>query len=260
MSTQRSIGLVGYGRIGQTLADRIKQTEWLSLGYACDARTEVLADVEAPTYTDPGAIDEDVDLVVEAATAGVVKEYGADLLASSDLLTMSTTAFADEEFKTSLADVTNESETNVYIPHGAILGMDGLQDGRPSIDTVSLTTRKSPKNIDFSSVDVSGDEIDEKMVLYKGATRGICSQYPRNVNSHATVALAGLGFDKTQSILIADQDATEAVHHIVAEGEGVRLEVERSSAIEGVTGSYTLDSIWGTVVRILDDSPSITVV
>lgn len=260
MSTQRSVGLVGFGRIGKTIADRIEQTEWLRLGFACDQRTDVLAPLEAPTYTDPGEIDEPVDLVVEAATAGVVEEYGAALLASGDLLTMSTTAFADEDVKASLMAAANESGSNLYVPHGAILGMDGLQDGRPSIDTVSITTRKSPDNIDFAAAEVSGTDIDEETILYEGSTRGICDQYPRNVNSHATVALAGLGFDETDSILIADPEATDAVHEIVAAGEGTRLEITRSSAIEGVTGSYTLDSIWGTVVRILDDDASLTVV
>lgn len=260
MSTQRSVGLVGFGRIGQTIADRIDRTEWLTLGFVCDQRTDVLADVEAATYTDPSTVDEEVDLAVEASTAGVVADHGPDLLSTGDLLTMSTTAFADDDVETSLIEAANDNGTNLYIPHGAILGMDGLHDGRPSIDTVSIASRKNPDNIDFDAVEMAGDDIDEETILYEGSTRAICDQYPRNVNSHATVALAGLGFDETESTLIADPEATDAVHHIVAEGEGTRLEITRSSAIEGVTGSYTLDSIWGTVVRILDDDPGLSIV
>lgn len=56
------------------------------------------------------------------------------------------------------------------------------------------------------------------------------------------------------SSAIGDPSATEATHRIVAEGEETRLEIRRSSAIEGVTGSYTFDSIWATVRRILDGS------
>jgi aspartate dehydrogenase len=103
-------------------------------------------------------------------------------------------------------------------------------------------------------------DVDGETTLYDGPTRGICAEYPRNVNSHATVAVSGLGFDRTQSTLVADPSTDEAIHHIVAEGDGTTLEVSRTSSIEGVTGAYTLDSIWGTVGRIVDDGPGLTVV
>jgi len=125
--------------------------------------------------------------------------------------------------------------------------------------------RQSPPTV-IGSADTWEDRsdfratIDAETTLYDGPTRGICAEFPRNVNSHATVAVAGLGFDATTSTLIADPEATDATHQIVAEGDGTRLEIGRTSAIEGVTGSYTLDSIWGTIGRIVDDAPGLVVV
>lgn len=70
----------------------------------------------------------------------------------------------------------------------------------------------------------------------------------------------GVGFDEAKSTLVADPSATTATHRIVATGDGTRLEIERSSAIEGVTESYMLDSIWGSVRRTLADDGGIAVV
>jgi aspartate dehydrogenase len=94
-------------------------------------------------------------------------------------------------------------------------------------------------------------------VVYEGSTRGLCRRFPRNFNSHAAVAMAGLGLDETTSRLVADPEATTAKHVITATGEGFELEAVRDSEIEGVTGDYTLVSTWGSVRRILraDDGP-----
>jgi aspartate dehydrogenase len=260
-SVSTTVGLVGYGRIGQYLAERIAGQTDTEVGfvfvsdadaYDVEGDIDVLDDAEA-------LAERRADLVVEAATHEAVADLGPRVLASSDLLVLSTTALADEAVAEELESRCRAAGTRLYVPHGAVLGTDGLQDGRETIDTVRIETRKNPANLDFSYADVDAADVEEETVLYEGATRGICHRYPRNVNSHATVAVAGLGLDETESVLIADPEASEATHDIVAEGEGTRLAVERSTTIEGVTGAYTLVSIAGTVERILDDGPGTVV-
>jgi aspartate dehydrogenase len=262
MLTDTRIGVIGFGRIGRYLVERIDEDQRLSLDFVCDpeaATADVGAGVER--IEDPALLsDRDVDLVVEAAHADVVTDHGERLLETSDLLILSTTALSDAMLATRLGDACQSAGTRFYVPHGAVLGMDGLQDARPSLNSVSITTRKNPANIDFSHAAMAQGDVDGETTLYDGPTRGICAEYPRNVNSHATVAVSGLGFDRTQSTLVADPSTDEAIHHIVAEGDGTTLEVSRTSSIEGVTGAYTLDSIWGTVGRIVDDGPGLTVV
>lgn len=260
MSTASRIGLLGFGRIGQHVAEQIAEEPRIDLAFVCDPNVSALDEADADVLESPAAaVDRDVDLVVEAAHADVVVDHGPDLLGASDLLILSTTALADEAVETELREACDEGGTRLYVPHGAVLGTDGLQDGRPSIEMVSIRTRKNPANIDFAESDVDPEDIDGKTTLYDGPTRGICSEFPRNVNSHATIAVAGLGFDQTTSTLIADPGATDATHRIVAQGDGTRLEIVRTSAIEGVTGSYTLDSIWGTIGRIVDEAPGLVV-
>lgn len=263
MPTTSSVGLVGFGRIGRFLAERIAAEAAISLDYVYTRELSGIPDqrVDAALISDQSElVDRSVDLTVEAAHADFVAEFGEDVLASNDLMVLSTTALADTSLEDQLVHCCESMGTTLYVPHGAVLGTDGLQDGQSSLDTVSITTCKPPANIDFSAAAISKKDIEDRTTLYDGPTREICRRYPRNVNSHATVALAGLGFDKTKSTLIADPSMTEATHHIVAKGKGTRLEINRSSSIDGVTGSYTLDSLWGSISRVLSDDSSIAVI
>ena len=57
-------------------------------------------------------------------------------------------------------------------------------------------------------------------MLYDGPTRGECPLFPRNVSSHRTVALAGIGFDRTGSVLVTGPVLEAAVMELTAPGKG----------------------------------------
>ena len=203
--------------------------------------------------TDPAALaDRPVDLCVEVATHEVVADLGEAVLESSDLMVLSGSAFAEAGVEERLVAAAEAAGTGVYLPHAALLGVDGLVDARGALETVEIEAVKAPDHLDFSYTDeVSPDDVDGRTVLYDGPVRGLCRRFPRNFNSHACVALAGLGLDETRTRLVADPAAESADHVIRASGEGFDLEIVRESAIEGVTGDYTLVSTWGSIRRVL---------
>jgi aspartate dehydrogenase len=253
-----SIGLVGYGRIGRDLAERIRAAPDTDLAYVY-VRSEKAELSPSVQITDPAALDDrPVDLAVEAATPAALDALAGSLLEASDLLVLSGSAFADPEVEGRLADLVDASDHELYLPHAALFGVDGLVDARSELEEVHIEATKAPDHLDFGYAgEVAREDIEGRTVVYEGPVRGLCERFPRNFNSHATVALASLGLDDTTSRLVADPDVDTAHHVITASGPGFDLEAVRDSEIEGVTGDYTLVSTWGSIRRVLraDEGP-----
>ncbi|MFB6221294.1 MAG: aspartate dehydrogenase domain-containing protein [Halolamina sp.] len=253
-----TVGLIGYGRIGEDLADRVRAAPEFELAYVYvrSLKPDLPEEIQ---LTEPEQLAaQPVDMAVEAATPAALETLAAPVLSASDLLVLSGSAFADPDVEARLTALARESDHEMYLPHAALFGIDGLADARGELESVEIEATKAPDHLDFDYAgEVSRDDIDGRTVVYEGPTRGLCQRFPRNFNSHAAMAMAGLGLDETTSRLIADPEATTAKHVTTATGEGFELEAVRDSDIEGVTGDYTLVSTWGSIRRILraDDGP-----
>jgi len=259
MADTHTVALLGFGRIGRALYDYIESDPDFELGYVL-VRSEKDGLPAEKQVTDSAALaDRPVDLVVEAATHEVLADLGETVLEASDLMVLSGSAFTDDGVRERLESAADAHGTEVFLPHAALLGIDGLVDARGALDSVSIRATKAPSHLDFSyAADLDPDDVDGRTVLYEGPVRGLCERFPRNFNSHAAVALASLGLDDTDSTLVADPSVESADHVITASGDGFDLEIVRESAIEGVTGDYTLVSIWGSIRRALKADGGVT--
>jgi aspartate dehydrogenase len=192
-----------------------------------------------------------VDLVAEVAHPDAVRKYGSLILEQADFFMLSVTAMADASLEQKLRQSAQSKNHKIYIAHGATVGLDGIQDGRDTWEKVTFTMRKNPKNINFDCAKQwDPNKIDRETVLYDGPTRGICPLFPKNVNSHATLALAGIGLDRTRSILVADPKLDLSVIEIEAEGEGNRIHILRTNPIKGVSGKLTLMSVLESIRKV----------
>lgn len=245
---KKKIGLIGFGVIGSHVFHRIVEEGLMEVGFVFEV------DRNKTDYMEPSLLltsfddfeKRPVDLVVEAALPQAVKELGPRILKNSDLLIFSLTSLADNDFRQKMETTAKTSGTRIYVPHGAFVGLDGIHDGMKMIETVQVTTIKSPKNLGLEDRGIT-----QPVVVYEGSTRGACERFPRNVNSHACLALAGLGFDKTRSKIIADPSTNSMAHVIEVTGKGLRWKIEIESIPAGaVTGAYTPESAYQTVRRI----------
>lgn len=245
--TRPRIGIIGLGTIGRALFA------------AC--QTDGLADIAfvlgrpgatAPAGLAPGlfvtdldaALERPVDLVVEAAVADVLTRDAPRILAAADLLGLSCTALADAATEDRIRAACAAHGRRYFVPHGAVLALDGLADGRDAISSVVITTTKSGQSL--------GVDADADGVLYDGPTRGACGRFPRNVNVHAAIALAGIGFDRTVSRVIARPGQGINEHHIAVTGDGIAWDLRIASpSLGGVTSAHTPRSAIGSVKRIL---------
>ncbi len=99
---------------------------------------------------------------------------------------------------------------------------------------------------------LSEEQIPSIQFLYEGSTREATKLYPRNVNVHAALALAGIGFDKTHSKIVADPSVNTNTHEIHIVGKGIDFTIRVSSFSEGgVSGKYVPLSACGSLDRVL---------
>jgi aspartate dehydrogenase len=248
------IGLIGLGYVGRYVYEQITSRPELGLeiAFVHDLAVErlaglpaelVLADIHDFTSCRP-------DLVVEMAHPAVTREFGEIFLGETDYMPLSMTAFADEGVERRLLNAARSNGTCLFIPHGAVVGLENIFEGRDLWKEVTIVMKKHPRNLDFSAApQLKPTEIAKATVLYDGPTRAVCPLFPRNVNSHATVALAGIGFDRTRSLLIADPSLDVSVIEITARGQGAALRIERSNPLKGVSGVFTLNSTLAAVCR-----------
>ena len=222
-STKTRIGVAGYGFIGRHLCQMIRDhAEWgLELAFVWNRDPGKLSGLpDALVLTDLGQVaDRSADLVVECAHPDVTARYGETILRVADYLPLSVNAFADAQLESDLTAVAKASGRRIFIPHGALIGLDNLVEVRDMWKEVTITFRKNPANIDFADSGMDPAAITGETVLYDGPARGISRLFPRNVNTMTTCALATVGLDRCRAVLVADPALDVAIAEVEAHGK-----------------------------------------
>ena len=224
MHQQRSIALIGCGAIGAVVAEAL-HTELrasFALAYCCDASPDK-AESLAQRLGGKVARYEDAipccDIVLEATTAAAMPailrtawRHGKSCVA------LSVGGFALDP---TLLTEAEQAACPVYLPSGAIAGLDGVLALRElGLDEVSLTTTKHPRSLvgvpyleqlGFTPTSLSGP-----MTVFEGSAGEAIRHFPANVNVAITLSLAGIGFERTRVHLVADPGATRTIHTVVA--------------------------------------------
>ena len=255
--SRQKIGIIGFGQIGSSLYRIINDDPNLGLETAFihdsdpAGAARIPAGLNLPSMA--GISEIPVDLVVEAAHPRAVRDHAESILARTDLMIMSVSSLGDQALEERLKRTCQEKGTRLWVPHGATLGLDGLRDGLSIWEEVSITMRKNPRNLSFDAAEhLRPQEGAGKVVLYDGPCRGVLPLFPKNVNSHATLALATLGMHRTRSILISDPSLDESVIEIRAQGGGVSIQIERRNPMKGVTGKLTILSVVESIKNVFD--------
>ncbi len=166
-----------------------------------------------------------VDVVVECASQEAVREHGLTVLENGkDLMVMSVGAMLDSELLNKFKSTAKDNRCRIYIPSGAIAGIDGLKSASVApINKVMLTTTKNPKGLAGAPF-VIENKIDlatfhEKTLLFKGSAEDAVKAFPQNVNVAASLSIAGIGPKKTEVRVFVDPKASRNIHEITVEGD-----------------------------------------
>ena len=205
----------------------------------------------------------DPDLVVECAGHQAVRQYGEAVLNQGrDLAVVSIGCLADARLFEQLKTAAKNNGRRLLLPTGAVAGLDGLQAARAAgLDKVVYTGRKPPAAWRGTAAEeiLDLDALTEAQTFFTGNAREAALAYPQNANVAATVAIAGLGFEKTEARLIADPTVGGNIHHIEAVGAAGRFEITlegRPSALNPKTSMLAGYS----VIRLIEDQSATVVI
>lgn len=229
---KKRVGLIGCGTIGSQLAlaidsGKMPNASIVSLFDVVAENAETLQKKLSHSvqlcYESERFLKSEIDLVVEAASQQAVKNYAKPAaVAGKDIMIMSVGALADPSFLADILAAAHKSGSKVYIPTGAIAGIDAIRSVKDSIQTITLTTTKSPKALAgalfFEKNKMKPEEIKKRTVIYSGPASDAVRLFPANVNVAAVLSLAGIGPEKTLVRIIADPKATTNRHEILAKG------------------------------------------
>jgi aspartate dehydrogenase len=231
MVVEVKVGLIGCGAIGSTLARGIIEGKAgdVKLVAICDAletRVDGLKeDLSLPglfTTTMPNELiaREDVEFVIEAASQTVVHTVAETALtAGKDIMIMSVGALRDGALADRLKALAEERGVRVYLPSGAICGLDGVKAASvEGITRAEITSTKHPRSLEGAPYlvenKISLRGLTQPKIVFRGRAKDAAKGFPKNVNVAVALSLAGVGVDRTMVTIIADPEATRTQHEI----------------------------------------------
>lgn len=239
-----TIALIGLGAIGNEVLKRLAASDArVRVAAALVARADGRSHAACPVVSDfEQLIAARPDFVIECARQHVLKAFGARVLASgASLIAASVGALADEAACSALQEAAQSGGSQLFIPAGALAGIDALAAAREVGLSNVAYVRRAPPATWVKSGALSMEQalmLNGAHTVFEGSAREAATRYPKNANVAATVALAGIGFDRTRVRLFADTTASSNVHAIEAEGEFGSFRTEMSARpLEGSTSS-----------------------
>ena len=233
----KNVGLIGCGTIGSELAlaidsGKIKKAALVSL---YDEVENVVVELKSKlqnkntkTFSNfsqfiSSPAFANTDIIIEAASQDAVRKLARTIIQSGkDLIIMSTGALAEPDLLQELLDIASKKEGHIYVPSGAVAGIDAIRSVKHLLNSVTITTTKNPKALAgapfFEKTRIKPETITNKKLIYEGTARDAVKEFPANVNVAAVLSLAGVGMDATKVKIIADPAASVNQHEITANG------------------------------------------
>ena len=258
-----NVGIVGCGNIGLELARFVHQHKALTLQAVSDVEPEpirrLLAEIQPDRFEtlDLDDLVDAVGLIVETANkevAGAILAHPRLDVPGRKLFLLSTSALLESSDR-----VKQLKHCEVFLPSGAIAGLDAIKAVAGQISSLILTTTKPPAGLDGApyvveaGIDLAG--LTTARTIFSGGLAEAVRGFPKNVNVAATLFVTS-GFDDLQVKVIADPAATSNQHEIVCKGDfgtiTVRAENKpsanpKTSMLAILSAKRTLDGIVETI-------------
>ncbi|MBI3324239.1 MAG: DUF108 domain-containing protein [Candidatus Omnitrophica bacterium] len=264
------VGIVGCGAIGSALAKAVDRS------YADRAKVVALADCELahakqlqqqlrsrPSIVSIPELIRRSQLVVEAASVSVAERVARLALAADrDVLVMSAGGLLAGGWR----PAARRSRGRLYVPSGALSGLDGLKAmALGTIRRIRLTTTKPPKALASApGVRALGKRLEQlrrRRVVFRGSPAQAVRAFPQNTNVAATMALGCAWQTARPSCrvpmtvqVVADPAAIGNRHELEIEADCGRISVRvesRPSAKNPRTSELAIRSALASLAQLL---------
>lgn len=199
------------------------------------------------------------DLVIEAAHGSIVPELIEYIIKyKKQIMLMSVGGLL---IKKGLLKRIQDNKIKLYVPSGAIAGLDALKAARMGkIKKVTLTTKKPVAGL-IGAPYLIKNKIDlralkKDKVVFQGTALQAVAAFPQNINVAAILSIAGIGGTKTRVCIIASPKTKRNTHTIEIEGDfGTILTCTENvaSKLNPKTSMMAILSAWATLDGILNN-------
>lgn len=214
------IGIAGLGAIGCAVARALTNDKGIA-GYTLHAVSD--PEPKADFGVDNVSFEKlatSCDLIVECLPVRIVPQLAQKVFAQNkDVIFISSAALLvhPEILKWHAA-----SSSRVYVPSGALAGLDGVRAMREmGIKQSKIASTKPPMGFSGAPYVVDNnidlEAIKTKTCIFEGNALEASIGFPANINVAATLSLAGIGAENTRVEIWADPQAKGNAHEITVQ-------------------------------------------
>lgn len=240
-SRPRVVSVIGAGAIGGAVIRALEKG---------DVPGALLGDVLRSHSSDEEVTSaiETADVVVEASSVEAAEEVIPRVTAGGkDIVVCSCGVFARHEDPRDLL-ASGSGAGRVLVPAGAIGGLDILSAAaRAGDDDARLRhyTIKSPAALNVD------EQLAESREVFRGSAREAALEFPLTSNASVALALATLGLDRTEVIVVADPQVRRTRHVVEWESPMGRYELQFENSVDPDSGGRTSAITAWSVAEVL---------
>ena len=222
------VGIAGVGALGSIVAKSLSDG---MDGYALHAVSNLTPVPYAVPNVDFETLVRDCDVIVECLPPSEARKVAELCLAHGKTMVMiSSCALV---LYPELIEKAKGAKGRIIVPSGALSGLDAVSAmAADKITESKIISTKPPKGFKNAPYIIENkidlDSVQNRVMIFSGNVLDAAKAFPANVNVAASLALAGIGPEKTQVEVWADPEARGNSHEIIASGPGsvVRAKIE----------------------------------